>query len=224
MAVQLVKKKLFLATHSLCGRCANAVPQLCAFMQQQDPEVALNFMGAEALKIKSIDSERKIYKVISCLLYKTGDLPGIAEVPYRLSKSTDQGHMTSAIPLATAGWPELIACGKKKKEDEDMEDTQEYIVDEATNDSQVEETPVVLEGQPKIMKTGPVPARLTIAQAIELHYDLKEDKESLDSILMAFEKSNISTRVKSMLIWHRDEYQRSLDKVYQVFTNTHVVI
>ena len=49
-------------------------------------------------------------------------------------------------------------------------------------------------------KTGSVPTCLTIAQAIELHYDLKEDKESLDSILMAFEKSNISTQVKSMLI------------------------
>lgn len=86
MPAQLIEKKLFLSTSTLCDDCAHAVPQLCAFIRTKDPEAALALVGAEAVKVKvackdsKINRDAEIYKVTSCHKYRPGDLPDLAEI------------------------------------------------------------------------------------------------------------------------------------------------
>jgi hypothetical protein len=76
----------------------------------------------------------------------------------------------------------------------------------------------------QVEEEAAVPGRFTIAQAIELHDDLEEDKDSIEFLLAAIKNTAVSPRVKNLLTWYRDEYQRSLQRVHEVFNTTTVEV
>jgi len=58
---------------TLCESCRKAVPQLCQFIQCDDPAAALLAVGAEAET--KLTTNGTLYWVTTCPMFEAGELP-----------------------------------------------------------------------------------------------------------------------------------------------------
>ena len=74
-----VTKRDFSRLESLCVSCARAVPQLCPYIELEDPEVGLLAVGATAARttVGTGYNRELLYKVTGCPRYVEGELPPI---------------------------------------------------------------------------------------------------------------------------------------------------
>lgn len=153
MAAQ-VEKDIFIATESLCETCANAVPQLCGFIQNNEPEEALAALGAAAVKTKISQTKcDTIYKVTNCPVYIPGDLPALTESkkarsPRRSDYDLDCPQCGAGENIRVAGMKEMSLsplywfchcgiCGKtynpRKKKEDKMQNEVDILRNENTD-------------------------------------------------------------------------------------------